>query len=778
MQEDSFKSPKSRQLFEFLKSAYVKDDEILRVPLEKCGWRSLVQIAEGTGFAPNTLYGKRPGHVGTDLQDLITNGRVEMRYFGGERGRGGEVMRFRISDPRSKPQRKQSLDLDQQTIPQTAVTPELGILNLEGKPVELGDRHLATIMFTDIVGYTALGQRNEDLSIILLDEQRKIIRPVLKRHKGKEIKTVGDAFLVEFVNALEAVRCAYDIQRATREFNLSGSAQTNIHLRVGLHLGDVIEFGGDVYGDTVNIASRIEPLAEDGGVCLTRQVYESTHNKFEVPLVSLGMKTLKNVIEPMEVYKMKMPWENISAEEIASKPANRIAVLPFANMSPDPSDEYFTDGMTEEIISTVSRLERVEVISRTSAMQYKKNPKSIGEVSKELNVGTIVEGSVRKAGNKLRITAQMIDATKDRHFWTETYDRTLEDVFAVQRDVADRVASALRAKIHAPENGETTGNIQAYTSYLRASQLLHEADESSCREAIVLFESAITKDPMFSRAYSGLAQAWMMMGSWWNWDDFNVATDKAEAAARKALKLDPDSAEAHAIMGSVHTAMDRNEESRAELEKALRINPNISWAHETLSVLHGSLGRFDEAINHVQKACYLDPLSPSPVRILTNILRAEGKVDEALEVVESFKRHDRKNPVVFLQSALCYLQKKDFTRACENVNDGLKFTPDDFWLQVARGMIYALTGKKAEAMSELRALMRNENESNYITAQTWIKTSMGDLDRAFESLMKEAEFHSWWWLIRYDPLFEYLWKDPRFAEFCGKVGLQPPTLEE
>ena len=223
-------------------------------------------------------------------------------------------------------------------------------------------------MFTDMVGYTALGQRNESLSLALVEEQRKLIRPILSRHNGREIKTIGDSFLIDFRNALDAVRCAYDIQRATREFNISLPAEKRIHLRVGVHLGDVVESQGDISGDAVNVASRIEQLAEDGGVCITRQVYDHVLNKFELPLMSLGPKALKNVSALVEVYKMVMPWEE---ERAASRPIldkRRIAVLPFTNISPDPADEYFADGMTEELISTMSRISGMKVIARTSIM--------------------------------------------------------------------------------------------------------------------------------------------------------------------------------------------------------------------------------------------------------------------------------------------------------------------------------------------------------------------------------------------------------------------------
>src|SRR5215831_1095485 len=224
-------------------------------------------------------------------------------------------------------------------------------------------------MFTDMVDYTGLGQRNEPLSLAMVDEQRKLIRPILGKHHGREIKTMGDSFLVEFSNALDAVRCAYDIQRSSREYNFTQPIDQRIRLRIGLHLGDVEESQGDVLGDTVNVASRVQPLAEEGGVSVTRQVYDQVRNKFELPMTSLGVKSLKNVGVPVEVFRIEMPWKRENPDlQTGSLDTKRIAVLPFTNMSPDPNDSYFADGITEEIISTLSGVGGLSVISRTSVM--------------------------------------------------------------------------------------------------------------------------------------------------------------------------------------------------------------------------------------------------------------------------------------------------------------------------------------------------------------------------------------------------------------------------
>jgi adenylate cyclase len=627
-------------------------------------------------------------------------------------------------------------------------------------------------MYTDMVGYTALGQRNEALSLALVEEQRKLIRPILTRHNGREIKTMGDAFLVEFLNALDAVRCAYDIQRATREFNISLPVDKRIHLRVGLHLGDVVESHGDISGDAVNVASRIEPLSEDGGVCFTRQVYDHVSNKFELPLSSLGPKTLKNVREPLEVFKIMMPWDKESAEPAPQLDPRRVAVLPFVSMSPDPNDEYFADGLTEELITRISLVRGLEVIARTSVMGFKKKEKKVSEIGRELKVGTLLEGSVRKAGNRIRVSAQLINANTEGHLWAENYDRNLEDIFEVQSSVAENVAGALKLKLldEDMERVGSTANMDAYTTYLRAMQLYHERTETTRREAITLFKEAISKDPTFIRAYAGLSFAWIRAT---DWVDFTTCVNQADAAARKALELEPESAEALTAMAQVHGALDRFEESLLELETAIRINPNLSEANRSLGLRYVSLGRFDEGIRYYRKACSLDPLDPGPALALTNVLRASGRVDEALEVAGEQKELHRSHTEVYLDTARCYLQKKDFARASEELDAGLRLNPDDYWLRMERGRLSALSGRREEALDELRDLMKDEAESHRLDAQVRIRTALGDLDEAFEALMRQAEIHSWWAFIQFDPLYEGLWKDPRFSEFCKKVGLPP-----
>jgi TolB-like protein/Flp pilus assembly protein TadD len=630
-------------------------------------------------------------------------------------------------------------------------------------------------MYTDIVGYTALSHESEALTMQLLEMHRSLVRPIFSKHNGREVKTIGDAFLVEFASALEAVRCAFDIQQSMYEMNLGRSLEKLIQLRIGVHVGDVIHSQDDVYGDAVNIASRIVPLATPGGICISRQVCDHIRNKFEFPLASLGVKELKNIAEPIEVFKVTMPWEQEEGIATSSLDPKRIAILPFVSMSPDPNDEYFADGLTEELITRVSLVKGLEVIARTSAMNYKKEKKNASQIGRELKVGTLLEGSVRKAGNRIRVSAQLINANTEGHLWAQNYDRNLEDIFEVQSSVAENVAGALKLKllVEDRERVEATADMDAYTMYLRAMQLLRDTTETSTREAIDLFKEAISRDPTFARAYAGLSFAWIAMGPGTGWADFTTCVNQAEAAARKALELGPESAEAHTAMASVYTAMDRFEEERTELEKAIRINPNLAEANQGLGWHYDVFGRFDEAIRYYRKACSLDPLNPTPQFGVARILRMTGKVDDALEVLEGLKELHRRNPWVYIHTAECYIQNKDFAGASEALDASLRLNPDDVWTKLNQGVMYALSGRRQEALDELRDLMKNESESNRVNAQYWIRTALGDIDEAFEALNRAAELHAWFGLIKYEPLLEALRKDPRFPEFCKKVGLPP-----
>jgi len=636
-----------------------------------------------------------------------------------------------------------------------------------------GERRLAAIMFTDMVGYAALTQSNESLAMEALETHNRLLRPFFPRFHGKEVKAIGDSFLVEFESALDAMKCASEIQTSLHDYNVSSKDQWKLSLRIGVHLGDVIHQANDVFGDAVNIASRIEPLAEPEGICLTREVYEQVKNKFDLPLVALGAKNLKNIGSKVEVYKVSMPWQDKKAISSGQLESSRIAVLPFANMSPDPEDEYFADGMTEELISTVSKIEGIEVISRTSVMQYKKTPKPIKDLAQELAVGIILEGSVRKAGNKLRVAVQMIDATKDRHLWAENYDRDFQDIFAIQRDIANRVAEAMKARISGTGSramiSQSTSSLEAYTLYLRAMQLSHEGGEPALKEAISNFERAISKDPEFARAYAGLAEVWLsMVGA--GYEDFAPGLGKAEAAALRAVELGPESAEAHAAMADVHVYMDRFKESISEAERAIKIDPNLSDAYLSLGMCYASIGT-EQALVNFQRACDLDPLSYRAKTLLAESLRVGRRESEALDVLEKLRDLYPRNARMYTSIAECYLQKGDFEKAQEALSIGLRFSPEEPLLKVDQGLLYALSGKTREAEGELEIIMRDKRESVRLRGRIRIQMGLGNIDEAFAALMRAAETHSWWTWTTTDPLYESLQKDPRFPQFCLKVGL-------
>ena len=631
-------------------------------------------------------------------------------------------------------------------------------------------RRLAAIMFTDIVGYTALTQANEANALRLLDAHNRIIRPFLAKYHGIEVKTIGDSFLVEFGSALDALRCAAEVQNAFREHNAASPPNGRIMVRIGIHLGDVIHREGDVFGDAVNISSRLQPLAEPGGICISRQVYDQVRNKFELPIVPLGARTLKNVDSPVEVYSVRMSEER--EREHSASDTRRVVVLPFANMSPDPQDEYFADGMTEELISTVSRIDGAEVISRTSVMQYKKSQKPIRQISSELDAGTVLEGSVRKAGNRLRVSVQMIDAARDRHVWAESYDRNMDDVFAIQSDIAGRVAEALKARMakETPRSAGLTDNVGAYTDYLRGKQILNEGGEGRTKEAIDLLESAVAKDPNFSRAYAELAHAQRHLGMY---EDYTKTMKRAEELGRKAIATGPEVAEAHAAMAAAHIALDRFTEARTELEIAVELNPNLSSAHAGLGEIAGAFGNLDESIDRYRKAYVLDPVSIHAGVLLAEVLRASGKVEDALQILSRMNQLYPNNVHVSQGIASCHIQQRNYAEARRVLDEGVRANPGERDFQGMFAILDASEGRRDEAIESLRRISA-EGVTPYRNASLFVNAILGNLDGAFSDLDELARIHAWPFLVRSEPSLGPLRRDPRFSDFCRRVGIPPP----
>ncbi len=430
----------------------------------------------------------------------------------------------------------------------------------------------------------------------MLRQQAELLRPLFALHQGREIKSTGDGFLVEFDSALKAVQCAVNIQRRVHERNSEGD-QVPIRIRIGVHLGDVVRSGEDILGDAVNIAARIEPLAEPGGVCVSGAVFEQVRSKVTDRFERLPAQALKGVDGPMEVYHVVLPWSGSGSGQSEGVPftadKTRLAVHPFANISPDPSDEYFADGLTEELIAILSLVPGLKVIARTSVTGYKKTEKKVAAIGRELDVGTVVEGSVRGAANRIRVTVQVIDVGTQEHLWTATYDDDLNDIFAVQQEIATKVATALpKGLVHPvaklPELGKPRGT-EAYLSYLQGQALLWNPNEKSLREALQNFQSAVEVDPTFARGYAGLAQAYINLG-YAGFLTWTGAIELGKASAERAAKLDPDLPDAHILLAQLaYMADDPIAVQLREVTKALELNPSSAEAHSVLSSLAGLL---------------------------------------------------------------------------------------------------------------------------------------------------------------------------------------------
>jgi pentatricopeptide repeat protein len=628
-------------------------------------------------------------------------------------------------------------------------------------------------MYTDIVGYTALTQSDEAQTLAVLERHNRLLRPIFPKFHGREVKAIGDSFLVEFESALDATNCAVEVQRLLHDYNISSRDEWKITLRIGIHLGDVVRSGSDILGDAVNIASRLQPLADSEGVCISEQVYDQVRNKIPQVLVKLEPHDLKGVKFPLDVYKVVMPWEQTPVPETHSFPTNRVAILPFRSMSPDPNDEYFAEGMTEEIISTVPGISGLKVISRTSVMGYKGTNKRVKEIGRELEVGSILEGSFRKAGNRIRVTTQLIKVADDEHLWAQNYDGTMDDIFAVQSDIAAKVAGELKVQLLDFErrmiSKKPTDDAVAYAYYLQGKQLLNRMEEAPLRDAMSLFEQALARDARFAKARAGIADCYRLLANYGH-ILYQEGIEKGREAALKALEVDPELAEAHYSLANVMSSADENTESLRELRKALELNPNMAEGYLDLFDTLAAMGDTEGRVSAAKKAYELDPLSSRAVAYLGYAYFWTGRGEEAME---HWKKTLHLDPFRTYRNVFDYYASRgEYEEAEKTVREMERISPDSQYTLLNRGYLAALTGDEKTARDMIARLEEKGGGWAGTSLAGFIYVPLGDMDRFFEYMFRAAENHTLFAsVLRCNPLFEKARKDPRFGEVFRRANL-------
>src|SRR6516165_760080 len=450
------------------------------------------------------------------------------------------------------------------------------------------DRRLAAIFAADIAGYSRLMASDEEGTLRQLKAHRKqLIDPKITEHRGRIVKTTGDGALVEFVSVVDAVRCAVDIQRGMNQRNTDVPADKRIQFRIGINVGDIIIDGDDIFGDGVNVAARLEALADPGGIMVSGVVHDQVRDKLSFGFEDMGEQTVKNIARPISVHRVSLTEttppaavKSVAAGEIEPSTANRpsIAVLPFANMSGDPEQEYFADGISEEIITGLSKLRWLFVIARNSSFTYKGKAVDVKRVSRELGVRYVLEGSVRKGGNRVRITAQLIDAATGNHIWADRYDADLTDVFALQDEITTKVVSAIEPKLLEAEGirsqKRSPEDLGAWDMVIQANSLFWRLTKAEGDAAIATLQRAVQRYPDYGPAHSMLAFMLLVSGRLaYTLDELEQDVREAKALATRAISLDNSDPWAHLALGFVAYTMRSTDEAIDEFRRALDLNP-------------------------------------------------------------------------------------------------------------------------------------------------------------------------------------------------------------
>ncbi|MBK5285780.1 MAG: hypothetical protein JJE25_10295 [Bacteroidia bacterium] len=636
-------------------------------------------------------------------------------------------------------------------------------------------RQLAAIMFTDIVGYTSLMGHDREKAFAVLKKSRKIQKPIIEEHNGKWIKEIGDGVLTSFNPVSDAVQAAIQIQ-------VRINTGKYFQLRIGIHLGEVVFENGDVFGDGVNVASRIQSAAKPGSIFISGKVFDDIKNQKDIKTFLVGRYFLKNVKDEVELFAISNQGIEIPdagfLNNVKQTTKKCILVLPFVNMSNDKEQDYFSDGLTEELIAGLSRLNDIKVISWTTSMQYKNTRKELKKVAIETGADYIMEGSVRKFGSHLRITAQFIDAAKDIHLWSENYNGTIKDIFLMQEKVSTKIVEALWLQLSNDERKTLqkryTNNTEAYQLYLKGRYFWKKRNEKGLKTAITFFEKAIAIDADYALAWAGLADTYSLMGEFTNISR-RILLPKVMTSVNKALQLDNRLAEAHI---SLAVSLMLNEWKWKNAEKEFRIgielNPNYATGHHWFAELLLYTGNASEAFREISLAVDLDPISKGILKDKGIFYYYHRQYDEAIEMAEKTLELDSDFIPAHRLLSLIYCAKGMYKESINANKQWGKLTRNKVKTDVALAQIYGVAGRKKDAEKIIAAVGSGKSLSgNDYRGMALVFTALGNKDKAFEWLEKsyrrnEESLCS----LKVDPKFDPIRSDPRFTELLKKVGLQ------
>jgi adenylate cyclase len=533
------------------------------------------------------------------------------------------------------------------------------------------ERRLAAVLAADVAGYSRLMGRDEENTLAQLKAFRKtLLDPKIVEHRGRIVKTTGDGMLVEFASAVDAARCAVEVQRGMAEQNADVPQDNRIEFRIGIHVGDIIIDDNDIFGDGVNIAARLEGIAEPGGICISDDAQRQIRGKVDIAFDDMGSQHLKNIVEPMRAWCIRLdgdapsraPVKSVEGPPVSLLGKPSVAVLPFQNMSGDPEQEHFCDGLVEDIITTLSKLAGLRVIARNSTFVFKGRSVDVREAAKQLGVRYVLEGSVRKSGNRIRITAQLIDAQDGAHLWAERYDRAMDDIFAIQDEITLVLATEMQVKLTEGEQARlqytTTTNVEAWTCWVQGMSHHRKAvTKEESGKARFFWEKALALDPESAALNAKLGFLHSLDARFGWWDNRETAIEKARSYADRALEIDPRNADAYTASSLILLFQLRHDEAVAAAREAIKLAPGAADTAELASHVLTASGYPEDAVVLSQKAMTLSPNYPAVyLGTLGNAYRLSGRPEQA---IAAFQAYHARNPGFGLTDLVIIYQQTD-----------------------------------------------------------------------------------------------------------------------